>query len=795
MGEQYQILLIDTDDNTLVQGKMYLEQQLDCSVTPLSSTDSALQLILENSFHAIISHEGRPKIEGIKLLQDIRKKGDSTPFLIYTEDNDEELALLAYSSDADFYLFKKSTISTLFHELSRSITYAIARRKAKGLFVTKSNENLNDLLTKTEELSRLQSLHNDQENLLQMMQEIFHIGFWNYRLDRGTIQGSPEALRIYGYPPEPVEHPIEEIEACVNDRDTVHQVFIDFLKGNTPYDLEIRINPADGSPQKIVHSIALLERDEQNNPVRVIGVIQDITEQKRAEESLRESQERLRFALDGSNDGVWDIGMESGRVYISSRGWEIFGYNSAEMEEQTPIWKDLIHPDDIPATHQALDAYLEGKAPVFHIEHRVKSRTGEWKWVLARGKVISYTSEGKPARMIGTYTDISDRKQIEEKLAQKHYELQASYEQLVANEEELKQHFQDLAISEQMLQRRTNELQLIFKNMINAFIIWESVFDEDGKYVSFRFGFFNDAYARISKLSYEEVKGKDVFEVWPETEESWVQAYGQVATSGIPLTFEMYHEPTKGWYHCNAYRPTDSLDQVCVIFEDITERRRHEEVLNETNAYLESLIHLANVPIIVWDSEFRITRINHAFEILTGYHASDVLGKTLEFLFPPFKVERSMELIHATREGVKWDTVELEIQHVNGIVRTILWNSSTLYTVDGNTPIATIAQGLDITDLKRLESQRTIAYEQIKQNLAKLAVLNDEIRNPLTIIAVNAENLEDSYATRQILIQTKRIDDMIRQLDLRWIESDKVLRFLRRHHQIIFASKMTFDEE
>ena len=131
--------------------------------------------------------------------------------------------------------------------------------------------------------------------------------------------------------------------------------------------------------------------------------------------------------------------------------------------------------------------------------------------------------------------------------------------------------------AEDALQATSTELQLIFKNMINAFIVWESVFDENGKYVSFRFGRFNEAFAQIAKLKYEEVRGKDVFEVWPATEQSWVELYGAVAVSGIPRTFDRYHEPTKGWYHCNAYRPTDSPSQVCVIFEDITERKQQEE--------------------------------------------------------------------------------------------------------------------------------------------------------------------------------------------------------------------------
>jgi CheY-like chemotaxis protein len=119
----------------------------------------------------------------------------------------------------------------------------------------------------------------------------------------------------------------------------------------------------------------------------------------------------------------------------------------------------------------------------------------------------------------------------------------------------------------------STELQMIFRNMINAFVVFESVFDVTGKYVSFRFGYFNDAYARIAKLNYAEVRGKEVFEIWPATEAGWVEVYGRVATTGIPETFDMYHGPTQGWYHCNAYRPTESPDKICVIFEKITGRK------------------------------------------------------------------------------------------------------------------------------------------------------------------------------------------------------------------------------
>ncbi len=211
-----------------------------------------------------------------------------------------------------------------------------------------------------------------------------------------------------------------------------------------------------------------------------------------------------------------------------------------------------------------------------------------------------------------------------------------------------------------------------------------------------------------------------------------------------------------------------------------------EQQMRETNAYLESLISVANVPIIVWDPSFKITRLNHAFELLIGRSAEEVIGKTLEFLFPPDKMERSMRLFKTTLNGVRWETVEIDVQHQDGSIRTVLWNSATLYEEDGFTLIATIAQGQDITEMRRLEQEKDAALIQIQKNLAQLAVLNDGIRNPLTVITILADMLEDHKMTEQVRIQTKQIDDMVTQLDNRWADSEKVLSVIRKHYQVFF---------
>jgi PAS domain S-box-containing protein len=165
------------------------------------------------------------------------------------------------------------------------------------------------------------------------------------------------------------------------------------------------------------------------------------------------------------------------------------------------------------------------------------------------------------------------------------------------------------------------------------------------------------------------------------------------------------------------------------VIKDITERKKTETSLREANQYLENLFNYANAPIIVWDPQFAITRFNHAFESLTGRSATDVIGKPLKILFLPDRVESSMEPIRKTQEGKRLETVEIGILHLDGSIRTILWNSATLFAPDGKTIVATIAQGQDITKRKKAEDelrQKETKYRTLVENLPQKIFVKDK---------------------------------------------------------------------
>jgi len=173
-------------------------------------------------------------------------------------------------------------------------------------------------------------------------------------------------------------------------------------------------------------------------------------------------------------------------------------------------------------------------------------------------------------------------------------------------------------------------------------------------------------------------------------------------------------------------------DQTIVVnvLRDINKRKLEVEIHREKNEYLENLLDYANSPIIVWDMQYKIIRFNKAFEFLTGRKEEYVIGKSLEILFPPASRKRSMELISKMIEGGRLEAVEINILHVDGSVQTLLWNSTIILSPDKETPVGTIAQGMNITKRKQVEED-TLRYieslEQDKNEIIRQIDLKDKL--------------------------------------------------------------------
>ncbi|HEY5555821.1 diguanylate cyclase, partial [Acetobacterium sp.] len=135
------------------------------------------------------------------------------------------------------------------------------------------------------------------------------------------------------------------------------------------------------------------------------------------------------------------------------------------------------------------------------------------------------------------------------------------------------------------------------------------------------------------------------------------------------------------------------------------EKEKRVAELSKANAYLNNLFNNSNVAIIISDEQWNIKQINRTFKNLTGYSEDEVLGKSISILFPLDKVNESINRIKNSLDDNSWDTIEIEILHIDGSVRTLLLNTAIVFDSDGLTPVSIICQGQDITERKKSEKE------------------------------------------------------------------------------------------
>ena len=220
-----------------------------------------------------------------------------------------------------------------------------------------------------------------------------------------------------------------------------------------------------------------------------------------------------------------------------------------------------------------------------------------------------------------------------------------------------------------------------------------------------------------------------------------------------------------------VFKEDGSFFGIAGVVYDINDRKQAEEHLRETRDYLEGLINFANAPIIVWDTEAMITRFNHAFERLTGYEAREVVGKDFSILFPETSRGKSILDIRDTVRGQRWVSLEIPILCKDGNIRIVLWSSANMYSKDGTSIMATIAQGHDITDRNHLEKQ--LIQAQKMESLGSLAGgIAHDFNNILSAIIGYAElakmkieaDSEIKNYIKEVLIASDRAKNLVKQI-------------------------------
>nr|MDP2192585.1 PAS domain-containing protein [Rhodoferax sp.] len=144
----------------------------------------------------------------------------------------------------------------------------------------------------------------------------------------------------------------------------------------------------------------------------------DLADQKRAEEALRTSEERLELALESVHDGLWDWRVQSNAMYFSPRWKAMLGYTTDELADSFATWEQLLHPEDKPQVLATLRAHFDDPTRDYEPEFRMRHKNGRWIWIQSRGRVVERDAAGRPLRMLGTHIDSTERRHAQEALQQ-----------------------------------------------------------------------------------------------------------------------------------------------------------------------------------------------------------------------------------------------------------------------------------------------------------------------------------------------------------------------------------------
>jgi PAS domain S-box-containing protein len=250
-------------------------------------------------------------------------------------------------------------------------------------------------------------------------------GVWDWNLETGAVVYSPRWKEMLGYADDEIEPHVRAWERLLHpdDKPRAGELHDSLAQGAGTYEGEFRLRHKEGHYIHVLSRGLPVRRQPDGPVVRIVGTHLDITERKRTESALRESEERLTLAFAGAQEGVWDWNLETNAVTYSPGWTQMLGYAEEEIEPHISAWERLVHPEDRARADQANESVARGDR-TYEAEFRLRHKDGRYVHVLSRGFPVRRESGGAVVRIVGTHFDLTERKEAEDLLRRSHEQLE-----------------------------------------------------------------------------------------------------------------------------------------------------------------------------------------------------------------------------------------------------------------------------------------------------------------------------------------------------------------------------------
>ncbi len=336
-------------------------------------------------------------------------------------------------------------------------------------------------------------------------------------------------------------------------------------------------------------------------------------------DGLRESEVRSQLAIEGSGDGVWDWNIQTNDVYFSPQWKQILGFTDDELPSSVNEWASRVHPDDMRWVSTELRRHMAGETASYSTEHRVRCKNGIYKWILGRGRIISWTADGRPLRMVGTHTDVTGRREMENALKESRQRYMAIFDK--------------------------SPIAIMY-------------YDADG-----RLEMVNEAYLTMfGVVDANTVKGTCLFDDPNITEETKTRVrQGQVVRSEFDFSFDLVRRSNQYPTTKRGIRRVDSviaplIDSDHIIgyvaqVQDITEQKRTERAFKRSEANFSTFFNSVDSFLTVIDMSGDIIMMNDAVCERLGYTRDELIGTPIVKLHPEKKRREATRTLHEMLQG------------------------------------------------------------------------------------------------------------------------------------------------